>query len=57
VNEPQKLCVATPPVHTIKRFLKIRCQDAEKIENLFSTLSLMDALKDADISTIQALMN
>jgi tRNA-guanine family transglycosylase len=40
-----------------ERFLKIRCQDAEKIEDLCSTLSLMDALKDADINTIQAVLN
>jgi tRNA-guanine family transglycosylase len=29
-----------------ERFLKIRCQDAEKIEELCSTLSLIDVLKD-----------
>jgi hypothetical protein len=39
-----------------EKFLKIRCQDDEKIEDLCSTLSLMDALKDTDISTIQAVL-
>jgi queuine/archaeosine tRNA-ribosyltransferase len=40
-----------------ERFLKIRCQDAEKIEEFCSTLSLIDALKDADISALQAVLN
>jgi tRNA-guanine family transglycosylase len=40
-----------------EKFLKCRCQDAEKIEELCSTLSLIDALKDSDISIIQAMLN
>lgn len=41
----------------LERFLKTRCQNTEKVEELCSTLSIIDVLKDADISTIQAVLN
>jgi queuine/archaeosine tRNA-ribosyltransferase len=39
-----------------EKFLKIRCQNTEKIEELCSILSLIDVLKDSDISVLQAVL-
>jgi queuine/archaeosine tRNA-ribosyltransferase len=41
----------------LRNYLKRKSRELDKIEELCSTLSLMDALKDADISTIQAVLN
>jgi queuine/archaeosine tRNA-ribosyltransferase len=39
-----------------EKFLKIRCQNTEKIEELCSILSLIDVLKDSDIDVLQAVL-
>jgi tRNA-guanine family transglycosylase len=39
-----------------EKFLKRRCQRAEKIDEFFSTLSLIDALKDSEISVLKGML-